>query len=136
MNTQWIRTADRAPTEADLPVWVWRFGDSNTPVIIHNLAFGGLYRITHWRPAKADIPEPPNDKTQFDSDQSELSRWLFAQWSGVMPSPYDTWHAALAYEREQVAKMLPTKSNLGAYDVAEMYDAIEAIRARCEGGGK
>jgi hypothetical protein len=45
----------------------------------------------------------------------------------------DIWHAALAYERAEVGKMLPA-ANVSHY-VYKVSAAIQAIRARC-GGAK
>jgi hypothetical protein len=153
MNTQWIKTSDRAPTEADSPVWVY---DSNVP---NGAPLKGPMLLmccpsaeawSHWRPAKADIPEPPREETQRDKDEDAFGRWLNAV--QCMPTPKgDVWHAACAYtrkdEREEVAKMLPkcgdqptddpdaTERFWRKYDCA-CACAIEAIRARCEGRGQ
>ena len=138
MNTQWIKTSDRAPTEAESPVWVY---DSNVP---NGAPLKGPMLLmccpsaeawSHWRPAKADIPEPPKEETQEDKDEAAFGCWLNSM--QCMPTPRgDVWHAALAYEREQVAKMLPDPLRKSPLSLGETYDMIKAIHARCEGRGQ
>jgi hypothetical protein len=130
MNTQWIKTSDRAPTEADLPVWAYYKGSSSPLSMIDGFAPTGC---THWRPAKDDIPEPPQEETQAEKDNTAFSNWCMTD----APCGWGTqevWHAALAYEREQVAKMLPMYQ--APCSIAWLERAIESIRARCEGGRK
>ncbi len=136
MNTQWIKTSDRAPTEQDLPVWAYHDKDKRVVLFPCGLA-PKLY--THWRPAKADIPEPPQEETQRTKDINAYCAWADREdvRLSVMSSTASNaapWHAALAYEREQVAKMLAPI----ATSFLDMHscEIIEAIRARCGGGGQ
>ena len=141
MNTQWIKTADRAPTEADLPVWLQLdkgsafFHESVNGVTLMEaprmLIFVTAGSIA-WRPAKADIPEPPREETQRDNDCKAYTKWFLNNPAYAEAA----WHAALAYERAEVAKMLPPPLSKNTLTVRETYNAIEAIRARCEGRGK
>jgi hypothetical protein len=128
MNNQWIKTSDRAPTEQDLPVWGWH-KEMMMPMTFTYIP-GTL--ITHWRPAKADIPEPPNEETQWEKDRTAWESWFNAP--DCNGATVTAWHAALAYEREQVAKMLAPI----ATSFLDMHSCgiIEAIRARCEGRGQ
>jgi hypothetical protein len=117
-KNQWIKTSERAPTEADLPVWAYY---SNK--IIHIYFTGVPDGCIYWRPAASDIPAPPIEETE--------------------PEHLTVWHAALAWERSQVAGMLPDafkwdgiEPNGSASRRNACEKAIEAIRARCNGGGK
>jgi hypothetical protein len=135
MNTQWIKTADRAPTEKDYPIWLWATSavGRREACIVHSLtcsAYTGVEN-THWRPAKDDIPEPPKEKTQWEKDRTAWQSWYNAP--GCNVATVTAWHAALAYEREQVAKMLP-EHNCTSWSTFQY--AIEAICARCEGRGQ
>ncbi len=137
MNTQWIKTSERAPTKADLPVWAYYKKDDDLRLFFKSCTFSADY----WRPAKADIPEPPLEETQEDKDIAEAEY----AWAAI-GDPRITHHAnfvggylaALAHERAEVAKMLPPQCpewDKKAYNV-QCAHAIEAIRARCEGGRK
>lgn len=138
MKTDWIKMQDRRPTEQDLPVWAWFAYDKECrgPYLFdEQLCMDG---VTHWRPAKDDIPEPPKpEPTQRERDQGEFNAW----WDPLRNVPHcaDAWHAALAYERAEVAKMLPDKNTMvywSGVTPSFVYQAIESIRARCGGGGK
>lgn len=137
MNTKndWIKMTDRRPTEQDLPVWVWPFGDNGAPVIFHNLAFSGNSSVSHWRSAAQDIPEPPREETQEEKDRKAFNGFWCNNTSSPLPFGEDAWHAALAWERAEVAKILPSVPyhELSRLDVAKYFDCI---RARCAGGVK
>lgn len=120
---------DRAPTEADLPVWVSDTKDGQVTF----LAILPCHVWTHWRPAKDDMPEPPREETQADKDCAAYRLWM----GNLRCKDEDLcWHAALAYERAEVAKMLPPPISESVWSMRDVYDAIESIRARCGGGGK
>ena len=133
---------DRAPTEADLPLWAWFAYDKECrgPYLFdEQLCMDG---ITHWRPAKADIPEPPREETQRDRDEAAWIEWRDSDPQGGLPFADETWHAALAYERGEVLKLLPAAPHESAKamwpktSLEYHIQAIGSIRARCGGGGK
>ena len=130
-KTEWIKMNDRRPTETDLPVWVYDTAGSmiKGPFLVNA---AGCVSWSHWRPAAADIPEPPREESQADKDEDALQEWLCDL--STVPSFADGWHAALAWERGEVEKMLPAKTAHG--DLSEHIHVIESIRARCGGGGK
>jgi hypothetical protein len=111
MKTDWIKMTDRRPTEQDLPVWAYKTGEQ--PYLCAITKPHSYW--THWRPAKADIPEPPREETQWDKDESAFRRYNHsgngcsqsAAFTGWTKALNEYWHAALAYERAEVAKMLP-----------------------------
>lgn len=127
-NNDWILMSERKPTKADLPVWVY-YQNGQREVIL-NMWFPPKY-ATHWKPAAA-FPAPPREKTQGEADDA-----AFQEWREVAPaSPaYMAWHAALAYERAEVGKMLPEPIGKNTESMLGVHSRIEAIRARC-GGGK
>lgn len=140
MKTDWIKMTDRAPTEADLPVWAWFAYDKECrgPYLFdEQLCMDG---VTHWRPAKDDVPEPPREETQAEKDDVGFHAWYRDDGTVECGAHMTTWHAALAYEREQVAKMLPATPHDSAKamwpktSLEYHIQAIEAIRARCGGG--
>lgn len=124
-KTDWIKMTDRRPTEADLPVWVFYKG-AMRPI---------LYTVeppsymTHWRPAAPDVPEPPMERTQYERDRDAFIHWD----DGLSDNLAAAWHAAIAYERAEVAKMLPKAH---PYPEGPWSAACRVIRARCAGGGK
>ena len=125
MKTDWVKMTDRRPTEQDLPVWAW-YSDIDGPWIVREISLVGGTQ-THWRPAAADIPEPPRGETQREKDQEAFVKCEYR-------TMQDQWHAALAWERGEVAKMLPPWNTPDSvHDAARI---IESIRARCGGGGK
>jgi hypothetical protein len=135
-TTQWIKTSDRAPTEQDLPVWVY---DSKVP---NGASLKGPMLLmccpsaeawSHWRPAKDDIPEPPVEETQDDKDMRFAESWVASKSGNWITR--DLARAIFAYERAEVAKMLPPPAKRFVWSHGD-YDAIEAVRARCGGGGK
>lgn len=121
----WIKMTERRPTKADLPVW-----GVNKDLAVFLLELEeddpDWEYLTHWRSAKADIPEPPREETQYDKDRAAFIHWD----AGFAYNPAVAWHAAIAYERAEVAKMLPHFHGLN------QNSYIESIRARCEGGAK
>lgn len=135
MNTQWIKTADRAPTEADLPVifeTTLKLDAGRYYVPAHSLgALDGLKDSKKY-PRWMHIPEPPKEETQAGRDIDAFAAWSKCPPSGYL-EPCVAWHAALAYERAEVAKMLPYFNCTLPLEVGK---AIEAIRARCGGGGQ
>jgi hypothetical protein len=140
MSTQdgWIKMSARPPGEGDLPVWLYT-GDCDFVGIESKtmLAEGvGILRTrqreaTHWKPAAADIPAPPKEPTQDSKDEHAYCEWYNATQNTRRETPPHAWHAALAWERAEVGKMLPA----GSYGLGEAQCALAAIRARC-GGGK
>lgn len=132
-NDGWILMSERKPTKADFPVWCHqRNATDQLPTWIeHDAEWFPFRLVTHWKPAAADIPAPPREKTQGEADDA-----AFQEWREVAPaSPaYMAWHAALAYERAEVNKMLPDRPQIEP-GRGELVAVIEAIRARC-GGGK
>jgi len=139
MSTQnWIKTADKFPTDADLPVWVYR-AKSKDVNIWQNALFAtgsGWQEYTHWKPAAADIPAPPKEPTQGDKDAAAYRAQFGDHWPSLVLNgrtvySSDIWHAALAYERAEVLKLLPTSF----YGLGDAQCVISAIRARC-GGAK
>jgi hypothetical protein len=130
-KTDWIKMTDRRPTKADFPVWAWT--GINGPILY---TVEPPSHMTHWRPAKDDIPEPPKaEPTLKERDHDAYVQWLNDRTS----SEDSAWHAALAYERAEVAKMLPPeRSDLSNWDTVAhaAYASTKAIRARCAGGGK
>lgn len=121
-----------------MPLWAYFANDKSDrgPHLFDG--FPALTEYTHWRPAKDDIPEPPlAQPEQEEADLAALVQWGRDENIQPLFTVRKTWHAALAYEREQVAKMLPVPQ--GAFGPAYQdycTRAIELIRARCEGGGK
>jgi hypothetical protein len=112
---------------------VWAYHNEEEHLSIFTTVPPGL-RWDYWCPAKDDIPEPPKKETQADRDMEFLR-----DWDGMHPNGtfYDLAIAALAYERAEVAKMLPDfegHSCIEGYN-ARCQSAIEAIRARCGKGG-
>jgi len=138
MKTEWIKMTDRRPTEADLPVWAWFAYDKECrgPYLFDEQLC--MDDVTHWRPAKDDIPEPPKpEPTQRERDQGEFNAW----WDPLRNVPHcaDAWHAALAWERGEVAKMLPkviSQDPAATVYHKPAWECVEQIRARCGGGGK
>lgn len=132
----WIKMTERRPTQADLPVWC---ANRNREVFLLELEDEPDWGyLTHWRHAKADIPEPPKEETQKEKDGAAFRLWCFCGNEDAFPSTDDIWHAALAYERAEVAKMLPVFSPLTNWEavVRKSRESLESIRARCEGGAK
>jgi len=133
MKTDWIEMKNRRPTEADLPLWAWFAYDKERrgPYLFdEQLCMDG---VTHWRPAKADIPEPPQ------ADQAALDHDAYTAWLNDRTSSEDSaWHAALAWERGEVAKMLPkviSQDPAATVYHRPAWECVEQIRARCGGGG-
>jgi hypothetical protein len=127
-NDGWIKMSERWPTDAEMPVWAY---DADGGMLRGPLLFMGSAPTswTHWK--KADIPAPPKEETQDEKDSAEFCK--FCRDSNPK-SAQSVWHAALAYERAEVGKMLPNRPQheLGR---SELVAVFEAIRARC-GGGK
>lgn len=143
-NDGWILMSERKPTQEDVPLWLALPKSGRDYALSHDgvlLAESAelLYDrgATHWKPAAADIPAPPREQTQAEKDEAELKRWCAEQDDSPLFTEKKYWHAALAYERAEVGKMLPPYRQLVSYGtgIIEAEKAIEAIRARC-GGGK
>lgn len=119
---------DREPTEDDLPVWAYR-KDIGWPEVFFTIIPNGW---THWRPAKDDVPEPPKmELTQPEKDCAACNAW-YKKADSV--SCLEAWHAALAYEREQVLQLARAIHIWGMDENSRR--ALEAIRARCGGGAQ
>lgn len=129
----WIKMTDRAPTEADLPVLLW---NARVPKMKYTATADalrcqlGLTCFTAWRPA----PEPPREETQWERDQAAFIQWCNDNDVPTWKEYNEPWHAALAYERKQVLKLLPRWNTPD--NVLAARDTISAIRARCGGGAK
>lgn len=128
-TTQWIKTSECAPTEADLPVWAWYEGMA----MPSTFQFIPPEYVTHWRPAKADIPAPPKEETQAEKDDAAFHAWYHDDGTIACGAHMTTWHAAIAWERSQVAGVLPDMQTASWYTLKQ---AIGAIRVRCEGRGQ
>jgi len=134
-KTDWIKMTDRRPTEQDLPILLWNDRVPKAKYCSTNNVLRcqlGLTCFSHWMPA----PEPPREETQYDKDRAAFQS---TQRYGIENAPWYTWHAALAYERAEVAKMLPPeRSDLSNWDTVAhaAYASTKAIRARCAGGGQ
>lgn len=114
MSTQsdgWIKTSERMPTEADLPVWGIKASEGYRPFLVTDenwpeLAPGQNGReagfngwATHWKPAA--LPEPPKkEMTQRERDEEALEAWKQSQLN-FFTGRNDAWHAALAYRDAQ-----------------------------------
>lgn len=127
----WTRFSDKLP---DGPFYAWYRGACDTtqtrtlqPEEAKSLMSIGY---THWHPAPP-LPEPPREETQADKDEAAFrSLWDNRGCHDVHPK--QAWHAALAWERGGVEKMLPESPMAGGS--AAYVHAIKAIRARCGGG--
>ena len=90
---------------------------------------GGDYQNsqwTHWHPAP-ELPEGPKEEG-LEKDHAAFIAEITSS-----DSKADVWHAALAWERAEVAKILDREPTTSVkYDP---YGMIDAIRARV-GGGK
>ena len=137
MKTDWIKMTDRQPTETDLPVWAY-YADRENKYEFYMSGYAPK-ACTHWRPAKDDVPEPPQmEPTQMEPPQRERDNLALANYAeehGMNPlfSGRTFWHAALAYERSEVLKLTVDVGQASWYT---LKSAIEQIRARCQGGGK
>lgn len=120
--------SETKPEYADLPVWAFYKGLMRP--LLYTLPPPAYF--THWRPAEMDIPSPPKEETQEDRDLEAFHEWR--QEPNHFASREETWLGAIAYERAEVAQMLPYSPKLWSLD--NIAKTIEAIRARCEGGAK
>lgn len=112
-TNDWIKRSDREVTATDCPVWyAQQLGGAVDVRMSFNAEYiHGYDSITHWRPAKADIPAPPKEPTQRERDEAAFAGWdksgdgysWHTQSGGNRRS---TWHAALAWERAEIAKLL------------------------------
>lgn len=136
MKPDWIKMTDRRPTEQDLPVWVYSNDGALQGINLMHIVTDAW---PYWRPAKDDIPEPPMEETQEDKDEAAWRSWQNDSIGGAFT--HDAWHAALAWERGEVAKMLPVSHEVAKTiwpntSQEQHIAAIESIRARCGGGNK
>jgi hypothetical protein len=137
----WVKFADRMP---DGPFWAYAAETKQThcfrcPHEMKRAEPLWTY-YTHWQPMLA-TPEPPKEETQAERDEAACySSWESQEWKDIdrpIPSDYYrlSWHAALAWERAEVAKMLPTHCEfIGGISYASVWQRICDIRARCNGG--
>lgn len=134
MSTQnrWVKKSEREPTPEDLPVWLSASNRKGVCLVYNTICSEYISEhTTHWCSAAADIPAPPREKTQLERDDEAHDAW----WKTVdRLGTRHAWHAALAYERAEVGKMLPS-SEPATYNAHYATEVIKAIRARC-GGGK
>jgi hypothetical protein len=135
----WIRMSERKPTEADLPVWAYYSDDGTLTHWNRIYATDGCGCATHWRHAKADTPAPPpREPTQAERDEAVFDAFNKSgdgfSWSseahGYTTALRTTWLKALAYERAEIAKLLPGQS----CTIDEACATIAAIRVRVNGG--
>lgn len=140
-NQEWIKMSERKPTVTEFPIWastkagnVVLYDKDESYFILDCPEFA-----SHWRPAAADIPAPPKEETQVNKDtKAYVEKYGCASPSMVLKGATcytsDIWHAALAYERAEVAKLLPDDSD---HFSAQYYrGVIETIRARCGGANQ
>ncbi len=68
----WIRTSEKAPTEADLPLWYWNTTSAAPQLLTDSLPGAGL-----WRSAKKDIPAAPTELlTIQEKDECAADEWV------------------------------------------------------------
>lgn len=131
-NDRWIKASERKATEDDLPVWVCDRGGRRH--LFDGCLPGDVWE--YWKPAAADIPAPPKEPTQDERDTDARRDWI-DKTEVRFVTVGNAWHAALAYERAEVSKLLPPVRPLVSYGtgITAATDSVEAIRARC-GGAK
>lgn len=110
-TNDWIKMSDRKPTEADLPVWAEspKWVEPEKPRLIWSLSVlfsPNCIPARSWKTAR-DIPAPPKEQTQRERDEAAFKEFCedteAAQHNGAC-SP--SWHAALAWERAEIAKLI------------------------------
>lgn len=115
--SDWIKMSDRQPTEKDLPVEYYSqnnlFSDRRW-IRFHSLR--DWRTATHWRHHES-VPLPPAEPTQHEKDVAAWNNLICS--NSEYPYPRNAWHAALAYERAEVAALLEEPD-------------FKAIRARCQ----
>jgi hypothetical protein len=124
MNTEnkWTKFSDAMPHVA-FYAWSKQFGVSDRNDVGD---FTDDVGWTHWHPAEP-LPEPPREETQAEKDEAAYDEWREAHDTLLFVK---VWHAALAWERGEVAKLLDADQS--SRGLAAIFDAI---RARV-GGGK
>lgn len=98
-NDGWIDGNVRLPTNAELPCWMARDG---LVLFLTALHFSDAHDC-FWKPA--EVPTPPKlGPTQEEMDNDAAIAWMEERI--MFPAPLTAWHAALAWEREHVRKIL------------------------------
>lgn len=140
MKTDWIKVSEFGwPKDHQYPV---DMADANTKQVHRWRNHYDMERCeplwqgyTHWRPARDDVPKPPREKTQRDKDEDRYAEWYGDYFGEGYDCHLDTWHAALAYEREQVLKLLPESESKGirAQECDRSHREIDHLRAALDG---
>lgn len=127
----WINMTERKPEQKDFPVWYYQGGRP----ILYESATNYPDEFTHWK--SAVIPAPPaKELTQREKDDAEFSKISAEQkydcWEYTEDSANDAWHAALAWERKQVAELMASVGDRPPHTVHDSkWAAIESLRRRC-----
>ena len=105
MNSQWISFKDRKPSAGDYPIIVC--GSSERGRLLPMRVITGLDEYdpcrTHWMPSQ--LLEPPKKElTQTEKDQSEYEHYIGS--CDPCNAEGHIWHAALAYERKEIAGII------------------------------
>lgn len=134
METKWRKINGGETVEA--PCWLTDGKKVTRIDVAFMWPIPGMW--THWRPAEP-TPEPPREPSHDEMDEKAYIQFVEHNhrpaFSGVPESgltPSMAWRAALAYERAEIAKLLPNCSR--DYELTRVESAIDAIRARCNGG--
>lgn len=109
-TNDWIKSADRLPMGPFAQVWAfWKDGTVSLSKKPADESWQHWCEVMEsalvaWQPC--DIPAPPKEQTQRERDEAAYKAWL----DGVtISAPYHVrsdWHAALAWERAEIAKLL------------------------------
>lgn len=129
----WIKRADRDFTDTDFPIWIGKADTKQVQLWMHSHTMRRCEPLwdtcTHWKPARPDFPPPPpNGPTQAQKDGEAFHDFFKSNGYSLswMPHPNAAWHAALAYERAEVLKLVAPFA-----DNREADESLKAIRKRC-----
>lgn len=138
MSTQnWIKMSERKPMPADLPVLLetrLSINGARYFVVAHSMdSVDGMAACGNYE-RWLRIPAPPKEETQYDKDEQALRHWCAEHNFNPLFTERKYWHAALAYERAEVERLLPSHTAI-LLSHGEFAESLAAIRARC-GGAK
>jgi hypothetical protein len=126
-TNDWIKMSERKPTEADLPLILGRNNSYGWTMQYCYETLVCLDDWTHWFP-QSRPPAPPKEQTQRERDEAAYMTWFITT---DLSAGYNTrwaWHAALAWERAEIAKML-AEYNIN-YPTEHWTAFAEKLRAR------
>lgn len=118
-NEGWVKFSEREPRQEDYPIWV-AYEDGTV-----GWSTGYFKAGTRWQ--RAIRPAPPKEETQREKDEEAFHCW-YKNTTGYV-STREGWHAALNYERADVAKLFRNMETPPG--MKDEHDLLKTIHKRC-----